>query len=123
MENVMGQEVVETSREMSGWLKLVGIVSIVGGAGSILLTFGIGIIFAWLPIWQGILLVRASNSSKDVAAGNLESTGKILAPLKTYFIIQGILILLGIFSWVIIMFVFGISGLSEILGGGGANLY
>ncbi len=116
-------EVISTSRDMSGWLKLVGIVSIVGGAFSIFVTLGFGIIFAWLPIWQGILLVRASNGSKEVSTGNMNSVIDILKPLKIYFIIQGILILIGIFGFIISIFTLGLGGLMDLLKMGGSGIY
>lgn len=118
MESTLNQEVMRTSREMSGWLKLVGIVSIVGGAITVLFTLGFGIIVAWLPIWQGVLLIRSSNGSKEVGAGNEDAINRIINPLKTYFIIQGVLILIGIFGWLIALLIMGFGGLADLLQGG-----
>lgn len=117
--DMTGQEVINTSRDMGGWLKLVGIVSIVGGAFSILVSFGFAIIIAWLPIWQGILLVRAGNGSREVAGGNVDSLTDVLKPLKTYFIIQGALILIAIFGWTIAFFTLMLGPLMDKLGGTG----
>ncbi len=114
LESVGGNKLMETTSGMSGWLKLVGIVSIVGGAITILLTLGMGIIIAWLPIWQGILLVRASNSSQEVAGGKSESIVNMISPLKTYFIIQGILILISIFISIMATMLVGFGGLAEL---------
>lgn len=114
LESVVGNKLMETTSGMSGWLKLVGIVSIVGGAITILLTLGMGIIIAWLPIWQGILLVRASNSSQEVAGGKSESIVNMITPLKTYFIIQGILILISIFISIMATMLVGLGGLAEL---------
>ena len=48
-----------TAVSMGSWLKFLGIVSIVSGA---LLAFTIiGLIFAWLPIWLGVLLFQAGD--------------------------------------------------------------
>jgi len=113
--DMSGQEVVNTSRDMSGWLRLVGIFSIVMGALSILTI--VGIIPGGILIWQGILLSRAGKGSKDVGGGNVDSIVEVLKPLKIYFIIQGVLILLAIFGWVIAIFTIGLGGFMDILGG------
>lgn len=42
----------------AGWTKFIGIMFIIAGAFSILSIWGI--IFAWLPIWMGILLIQFS---------------------------------------------------------------
>lgn len=111
--NLPEEAVVNTSRDMTGWLKLVGIVSIVMGALSVLTI--IGIIPGVILIWQGVLLNRASNGSRAVGEGNIESITGVLNPLKTYFIIQGVLILLGIFGWIFGIFTVGLGGLMDTL--------
>ena len=111
--NLPEEAVVNTSRDMTGWLKLVGIVSIVMGALSVLTI--IGIIPGVILIWQGVLLNRASNGSRTVGEGNIESITGVLNPLKTYFIIQGVLILLGIFGWIFGIFTVGLGGLMDTL--------
>jgi len=114
-------EVISTSRDMSGWLRLVGIFSIVMGALLILTIFGI--IPGAIMIWQGVLLNRAGNGSREVGGGKVESITNVLKPLKIYFIIQGIIILLAIFGWIIGIFTFGIGGLMDLLKMGGPAIY
>ena len=108
----LGGEIKAISREMSGWLKLVGIVSIVTG-GLAALTL-IGIITAWLPIWQGVLLLRAGN---DLQSGSkdeqYEKVVSALKNLKIYFIIQGVVILIAIGFGVITFFMVGVSGIMD----------
>ena len=113
--DMTGQEVINTSRDMSGWLKLVGIVSIVMGALSVLTI--LGIIPGAILIWQGVLLNRAGSGSRKVAGGNVDSLTDVLRPLKIYFIIQGVLIFIAIFGWVFAIISLGFSGLIDILGG------
>ncbi len=48
---------------MTGWLKFVGIVTIVSGALAALSV--VGIIFAWIPIWLGILLMQAAARAEN----------------------------------------------------------
>jgi hypothetical protein len=89
-------------REMSapifqarGWLKFLGVLSIISGIFQALSI--VGLLFAWLPIWMGILLHKAGSS--------IDSAGRLgdkfaflhsLDSLRTYFVIQGVLSLLGI---------------------------
>lgn len=115
--DMLEQGVVNTSRDMSGWLKLVGIISIVMGALSIITI--IGIIPGGILIWQGILLNRAGNGSREVGGGNVNSIIEVLKPLKIYFIIQGVLILFAIVGWIISVFTIGFGGLMDIFGGSG----
>jgi len=92
--------------ESKTWLKLLGVISIVSGALSVLTI--VGIVFAWLPIWLGILLwksgkaIEAAHETGD-AASFLESQSR----LKTYFLISGIVALIGIILTVIAFLFFG----------------
>ncbi|HDI83094.1 MAG TPA: hypothetical protein ENF18_04815 [candidate division WOR-3 bacterium] len=108
---VLDDSVKVVSSEMSGWLKLVGIVSIVMG-GLAALTI-IGIITAWLPIWQGVLLLRAGNDFANVSGKEQEAVLSGLKNLKIYFIIQGIIVLIGIASSVLAIFLVGVSGIMD----------
>ena len=81
--------------QAKGWLKLLGILNIVYGVISIFSLWGI--LIGWLPIWMGILLIKAGN---EIEAAQL--TGEpmhmevSLAKLKTYFTIQGVMAILGL---------------------------
>jgi len=99
--------------EAKGWMKLIGIVSIIGGALYALTL--VGIIIAWLPIWMGILLNKSAglieqayNSDDELILNNA------LKKLKTYFIINGVLVLISI-AGVGLALLFG--GISAILNG------
>jgi len=85
--------------EGKGWIKLVGIVNIVSGA--IYALSLVGILFAWIPIWMGILLNKASNEIA-IAYENEDDTAMAgaMKNIKTYFIIQGILVLIGLIALV-----------------------
>lgn len=96
-----------------GWLKYIGYGSILGGGLGALT--GVGLLLAWAPIWQGVLLVRAGQRielayhQEDAAIlhGVLES-------IKTYFILMGVLSLGG--AVLLLMALFGLVGLG-LLGG------
>jgi len=92
-----------------GWMKLVGVMAIISGVLQALTI--IGIIFAWLPIWTGILLFQSANAIAEAYEGDNEAAmTRSLSKLKTYFIIMGILTLIGIV--VAVLAIFGVFGSS-----------
>jgi Family of unknown function (DUF5362) len=99
-----------------GWLKFLGVLSIISGIGGALSI--VGIIFAWLPIWMGVLMLQAGSSIE--AAGQLGDKFAFLrsmGSLKTYFVLQGVLALLGIIfalTMLCITFVLPLLGLTLI---------
>lgn len=94
--------------QSKGWIKFIGVLSIIQGI-AVALTL-IGIIIAWLPIWIGVLLMQcASSIEKARASGDKAMLVGGLDKLRTYFTIQGILTLLSIFV-VIIAFAMGMLG-------------
>ena len=103
--------------ESKTWMKLLGAVSIVSGALSVITI--IGIVFAWLPIWLGILLWqsgKAVESAHEIgdAASFLESQSK----LRTYFLIAGIVSLVGIILMMIAILFFGTAWVAFVRDGG-----
>ena len=81
--------------QSKGWLKLIGILSIIYGIILVMTLFGI--IIAWLPIWMGVLLLQSASSVERAQITSdkallLESLDKI----KTYFTIMGVLTLIGL---------------------------
>ena len=91
--------------QAKGWLKLVGILTIIAGVFQALSV--VGILFCWLPIWMGVLMLQAG-SSIDAAAqlGDRFAFLRSLNSLKTYFVIQGVLALIGILVFVLSICVF-----------------
>lgn len=87
------------------WIFLVGLLAVIGGAFQVLTI--VGILWAWLPIWMGILLIQAGLAAKKANETN-ELTQAELAVKKiaTYFKIAGIVaivfIVLGIISSIVI---------------------
>ncbi len=89
------QELSEPVFQARGWLKFLGILSIIGGVGQALSI--VGILFAWLPIWMGVLLFQAGSSVEGAKQfGDRFAFLNSLGKLKTYFVLQGVLSLLGI---------------------------
>ncbi|NOZ60530.1 MAG: DUF5362 domain-containing protein [Calditrichaeota bacterium] len=94
-EKEVVQQMSSPLYDAKGWLKLIGIVSIIYG---VLMIFTIvGIVVCWLPIWMGVLLYGAA-SKIDAARSTGDSTAflETMSKLKTYFIINGVLILIVI---------------------------
>ena len=87
------KEVALPLYEARGWMKFLGIVMLVIGIGTALTI--VGIVIAWLPIWLGVLLFQAAGRIDTAFA--TEDAGYLresLAKLKTYFVIQGVLLLI-----------------------------
>jgi hypothetical protein len=94
--------------QCKGWMKLVGVMSIIAGALYVLTIFGI--IIAWLPIWTGILLFQSASAIEQAyQADNRDAMTRSLSKLKTYFIIMGVLTLIGIIVMVLAL-CFGLLG-------------
>ncbi|GAB4367914.1 MAG: hypothetical protein Kow0042_08810 [Calditrichia bacterium] len=94
------------SVNMNGWLKFLGIVNIVSGALTALSL--VGIIIAWLPIWLGILLLQAGNRATNARlTNNRQELVVMMDKIRLYFIIQGVLIIVGLIVVVLGIFMFG----------------
>lgn len=112
-QDVRGAGDAQTVREVStplfeakGWMKFLGVLSIIQG---IIMIFTVwGILICWLPIWIGVVLLRAG-SAVEVAHTGASKTDMIVAmgKLRTYFTIQGILALIMIVAVVIMLIVAG----------------
>lgn len=85
----------------AGWMKFLGIVMIIYGALAALSI--VGIIIAWLPIWIGLLLIKASNNvQKATQTGNKYYFINSLQHLNNYFTITGILLIISIILGILI---------------------
>ncbi len=84
------QQMLEPLYRAKGWLKFVGVLSIIQGVLSILSIWGI--LICWLPIWLGVILFSAANQLER--AFEAEDTGAArtsMAKLASYFRIAGVL--------------------------------
>lgn len=89
-----------------GWMKFVGIVFIIQGALTAITI--VGILIAWLPIWIGVLVMQSAGAiERAQLSGDALALKEALAKLRTYFVIQGVLILVGIVLWVLAMIFYG----------------
>ena len=89
-----------------GWMKFVGIVFIIQGALTAITI--VGILIAWLPIWIGVLVMQSAGAiERAQLSGDALALKEALAKLRTYFVIQGVLILVGIVLWVLAIIFYG----------------
>jgi hypothetical protein len=64
----------------------------------------VGLIIAWLPIWQGILLFKAATAAESAQiSGDKVQLMESLRQLRTYFTIMGVTIIAG-FGLGVLMF-------------------
>ena len=103
----IGFPIVQTK----GWLKFLGVLLIAYGALTALTI--IGIIFAWLPIWQGVLLYQAGSLAEQSSLSG-ESAPLIasLGKFRVYFMIMGIITLISIGFMVLMLFIMLMGGLA-----------
>ena len=96
--------------QAKGWLKLLGVLMIIYGVVMIITI--VGIIFCWLPIWMGLLLLKAASGSEMAqASGDKNALITVMSKLKTFFTIYGVLALIGLVAMVIALIVGGIASL------------
>ncbi len=89
------EAIKQNAVSMSGWLKFLGIMNIIWGAFAAISI--VGIIFAWLPIWLGVILLQAaSNATHANLSNDPKDLAEMMGKLRMYFIIQGVLILIGL---------------------------
>jgi hypothetical protein len=90
-ENQLIQQMSMPIYQARGWLKFLGVMTIIGGIPSVFVLVGI------LQIWIGILLFQAGSSLDSAGQfGDKFAFLRSMGNLKTYFLIQGILTLLGL---------------------------
>jgi hypothetical protein len=84
----------KNAKGMTGWMKFVGIMTIIGGCLQALSIFGL--VIAWLPIWMGVVLTKAGSKAGEYAdKGDMAALEGMTGQLKTYFTISGIMIIVS----------------------------
>ena len=83
--------------EARGWMRFIAATMLIAGALTALTIAGL--VIAWLPIWQGVLLLQAARRVEAAFAAEDEALLRdSLAKLKTYCVIQGVLLLTGVLA-------------------------
>ncbi len=101
------KELSQKAAQSSGWMKFLGVLMILYG---IFIIFTIwGILVCWLPIWLGILLFRAAGDAELASRGAPRQLLEYVRRLNRFFLIQGILALIGVIFLLVVIFLAGMA--------------
>jgi len=93
-----------------GWIKFLGIMSILYGIVAAVTM--VGIIFAWLPIWLGVLINGAANQvEKAYIVGDRNAFIAAQKKISTYFLIYAVVVLIGVVFFAVFLVVLFSTGL------------
>lgn len=98
------------ARDTALWLKILGVANIVIGVPTALAIVGI------LYIWLGVLLFQAGKAAETASGQDLV---EMMDKLRTYFIVNAILMLLGVLLMVVYIGIF----IAIIVGGLGSEFF
>ena len=111
------QDLIQPLASGKGWMKFVGVMFIIQGALTALSI--IGILIAWLPIWIGVLLMQSAGAlERAELSGDANAAKEALARLRTYFVIQGVLYIVGIVLFALYIVFFGSMFMAMLHNGG-----
>lgn len=102
LEANLVQEISQPINQSRGWLKLLGVLSIIQG---VLIALSIvGLLIAWLPIWMGVVLFKAATSAETAQeTGQKYAMIESLGNLRTYFTINGVIALIGVIFFLLVV--------------------
>ena len=98
----------------AGWMKFLGILSIIQGIFAIFTIWGI--LICWLPIWVGLILYRAAGDAEMASRGAPTRLDYFLQRINRYFLIQGVLTLIAIIVGIIVALVVGAAFFARLSG-------
>ncbi|MCB1065243.1 MAG: DUF4339 domain-containing protein [Verrucomicrobiae bacterium] len=97
-----------------GWIKFLGVMSIISGISTCLT--GVGILIGWIPIWLGVILFKVANTSTAAQyQGHQVDLEDSLDRIALYFKLQGIFMLVGLIMTVVMVVLFFVLGLGAML--------
>jgi len=100
--------------QAKGWMKFLGVLMIIGGILQAITI--VGIIICWLPIWVGVLLLKAASGAELAqTGGSKHELIAAMSKIRTIFTIYGILALIAVIIGVIVMIVGGTTALFSAL--------
>lgn len=105
--NLTLTDIVQPLYNVKSWLRLVGVLMMIGGILQCLTC--IGLLYGWLPIWMGVLLMSTAKAI-ELAHDTQDASQIVVAQQKLalYFKIMGVLVLLGVvmtLAFMLLMFV------------------
>lgn len=115
MSESLVKELSQPIFDAKGWMRFVGVMSIIYGILTALTI--VGILVAWIPIWFGILLFQSASSVEHAhESGDGGALSQSLGKLKSYFILMGVLSLIGLIVTLGALLVGG-AGFMQVLSG------
>jgi hypothetical protein len=106
LETSILERIENISVNMTGWLKFLGIMMIIIGALNAISI--IGVLWAWLPIWLGILLLQAGNRASNARImSDPQELVVMMDKLRLYFVISGVMMIVFIAITLISILTFG----------------
>ena len=105
----------ETAVSSSSWMKFLGVLLIINGV--MVACTGFGLLICWLPIWLGVILFRAAGDAEIASKGAAVKLVDFLEKLNRFFLIEGILALIGLVISLIFIFVIGMAGFWGLMSG------
>lgn len=95
MEQKVVRGISQPLADGAGWMKFLGVLSVLAGVSQVLSI--VGLISGGLQIWMGILLFQAASSAQQArATGDAYALSTALGNIKTFFVLNGVLALVGI---------------------------
>lgn len=87
------REIAAPLHRARGWMRFVGLAEIVSGLA--LAATVVGLLAAWIPIWAGVMLLKAAgNARRAVEDSDPETLAAGLRQLRTFFVLSGVQALL-----------------------------
>jgi hypothetical protein len=112
-ENQLVKELTNPLFTARGWMRFLGVLTIIYGAISALTI--VGILVAWIPIWVGVLLLKAAGDMEMARLnGDKERFLSGLNQIKTLFMLSGIILLIELLIGVIAILIWGTAMMSYV---------
>ena len=111
LQDQVWEQLVASATKSKGWMKFLGIIMIISGALTAISV--VGILWAWIYIWLGILLLQAGNKATELLASKSpENLVEYQNKLSSFFQITGILTIVALGLAVIALIIASIMGFS-----------
>ncbi len=111
IQDQVWEQLVASATKSKGWMKFLGIIMIISGALTAISI--VGILWAWIYIWLGILLLQAGNKATELLASKSpENLVEYQNKLSSFFQITGILTIVALGLAVIALIIASIMGFS-----------
>lgn len=105
------RQIATEGMNAKGWMKFLGVISII--LGVLYAITIVGILVAWIPIWMGVLLFQAGNKVDEATIrNNPAALVEMMAKIRVFFTILGILLLIEVAGIIFLLLVGGIGILS-----------